>query len=384
MPSVDTSFDTVVVGVGGMGSAALCHLAQRGHRVLGIEQFGIPHEMGSSHGFTRIIRLAYFEHPAYVPLLRRAYALWRVAGAAFGESLLGTTGSLDIGLPGGGLVEGSRQACELHGLPHEVLSAAEVHRRFPGYELPDEASAVFQPDGGYLLAERCVVAHATLAQRAGAEVRVGERVLAWEANGSGVRVSTDRAVYGAGRLVLTAGAWMGKLAPVLAGVARPERQVVGWFHPLAPGLFEPARFPVFNMRVAEGTFYGVPAVGRPGLKVGRWHHLRETVDPDAIDRTCSARDEEVLRQCVNRYFPQATGPTLALNACMFTNSPDEQFIIDLHPAHAQVSLAAGFSGHGFKFCSVVGEIMADLAESGHTQHDIGMFTLERFLARADS
>jgi sarcosine oxidase len=377
MPSTETRFDTVVVGLGGMGSATLYQLARRGHKVLGVERFTIPHEMGSSHGITRIIRLAYFEHPSYVPLLRRAYTLWRAAGDAVGEQLLWTTGSLDIGLPEGGLVEGSRQACELHGLAHEVLSAVDVHRRFPGYDLPAEASAVFQPEGGYLLAERCVVAHATLAERAGAAIHVGERVLDWEADASGVRVRTDRAVYAADRLVLTAGAWMAKLAPILSGIAAPERQVVGWFQPLAPELFEPARFPVFNMRVAEGTFYGVPAVGRPGLKVGRWHHRREAVDPDAMDRSCGPADEAVLRQCVRRYFPQAAGPALALNACLFTNSPDEQFIIDLHPAHPRVSLAAGFSGHGFKFCSVVGEIMADLAESGRTRHDIGMFTLGR-------
>jgi sarcosine oxidase len=350
--------------------------------VLGLEQFHVAHDRGSSHGITRIIRLAYFEDPSYVPLLRRAYELWDELGALVGEALLCRTGSLDIGMPGQGLFEGSRQACETHGLAHEVLTGADLHRRFPGYVLPDAALAVFQPDGGYLLAERCVIAHIDRAAQAGAEVHVGERVLAWAARGDGVRVTTDRAVYDADRLVLTAGAWMGKLVPSLAGVASPERQVVAWFEPHDPALFSPDRFPVFNMRTEEGTFYGVPMVGLPGLKVGRWHHRREIVDPDTMNRACDLRDEAMLRPCVERYFPQAAGATLSLNACLFTNSPDEHFIIDLHPEYPQVSVAAGFSGHGFKFCSVVGEIMADLADTGATRHNLGLFRLGRLVSLA--
>ena len=378
MPNPDTRFDVIVVGVGGMGSATLYHLARRGQRVLGIEQFGIPHDRGSSHGLTRIIRLAYFEHPAYVPLLRRAYALWHELSDAAGERLLHTTGSLDIDASGGALFEGSRRACELHGLPHEVLTGRQVHQRFPGFELPEETRAVLQPDGGYLLSERCITAHVSLAVRAGAEVVVGERVLAWESRGDVVRVTTSRRTYEAPSVVLTAGAWSSKLVPSVDRLAVAERQVVGWFAPRAPALFAPDRFPVFNMRVHEGTFYGVPMAGLPGLKIGRWHHLSEIVDPDQMDRVCGARDEEVLRACVGRYFPRASGQTLALLTCVFTNSPDEHFIIDLHPHCPQVSIAAGFSGHGYKFCAVVGEIMADLAQSGHTPHDIEMFGLGRF------
>lgn len=378
MPSADTRFDVIVVGVGGMGSATLYHLARRGYRVLGIEQFGIPHDHGSSHGLTRIIRLAYFEHPSYVPLLRRAYALWRELGDAAGEPLLHTTGSLDIDASGGALFEGSKRACELHGLPHEILTGGQVNQRFPGFELPDETRAVLQPDGGFLLSERCITAHVSLAEQAGAEVAVGERVLAWEPRGGVVRVTTNRRVYEAPRVVLTAGAWSSRLVPSLDRLAVPERQVVGWFAPLAPALFAPDRFPVFNMRVDEGTFYGVPTAGLPGLKIGRWHHLGQVVDPDEMERACEARDEEVLRACVERYFPRAAGQTIALVACLFTNSPDEHFIIDLHPGCPQVSIAAGFSGHGYKFCAVVGEIMADLAQSGDTRHAIDMFRLERF------
>ncbi len=382
MTGADARFDAIVVGVGGMGSATLYHFASRGHRVLGLEQFAIPHERGSSHGITRIIRLAYFEHPSYVPLLRRAYALWRELGDAAGEQLLHLTGSLDIDKLGGQLYEGSREACELHALPHEILTAREVHERFPGYSLPDDARAVFQPDGGYLLSERSIVAHASAATRAGAVLHTGERVMSWEARGDAIRVTTQQRTYETQRLAITAGAWASQLLVRLRPLAVPERQVVGWFAPLEPALFVPTRFPVFNMRVTEGTFYGVPMEGLPGLKVGRWHHLRETVDSDTLDRTCGPRDEAAVRSCVERYFPLAAGPTLALAACMFTNSPNEHFVIDVLPEHPGVCIAAGFSGHGYKFCSVVGEIMADLVESGHSRHDVEMFRLARFASGA--
>jgi sarcosine oxidase len=378
MPGAATRFDAIVVGVGGMGSATLYHLARRGVRVLGIEQFDIPHAMGSSHGLTRIIRLAYFEHPSYVPLLRRAYALWRELSDGVGEALLRTTGSLDIDEAGGQLFEGSRSACELHGLAHEVLTGTDVSRRFPGYALPERARAVFQPDGGYLLSERAIVGHATLASRAGAEIHTHERVRAWATDHDVVRVVTDRCAYEAPKLVFTAGAWTRGLVRSFDTIAVPERQVVAWFAPIEPALFVPDRFPVFNMRVPEGTFYGIPMEGLPGLKIGRWHHLLEVGDPDVMDRSCGPRDEQVLRQCIDRYFPRAGGETLAMTTCAFTNSPDEHFIIDLHPELPNVCVAAGFSGHGYKFCSVVGEILADLAESGTTRHDIDMFRLERF------
>ena len=192
MTGPDTRFDAIVVGVGGMGSATLYHLASRGQRVLGIEQFAIPHEQGSSHGITRIIRLAYFEHPSYVPLLRRAYDLWRELGETAGEALLHITGSFDLDRPGGRAVRGlARGACELHALPYEILTGRDVHERFPGYSLPDDARAVFQPDGGYLLSERGVVAHASAATRAGAAIHTGERVVSWEPRGDAIRVTTQ-------------------------------------------------------------------------------------------------------------------------------------------------------------------------------------------------
>jgi sarcosine oxidase len=374
-------YDAIVLGVGGMGSAALYHLARRGRRVLGLERFDVPHELGSSHGVTRIIRLAYYEHPSYVPLLRRAYALWRELERGAGERLLLVTGSVDAGPPGSVVFEGSRRSCEAHGLPHEVLTGAELSRRFPGYRLPPETMAVLQPEGGFLLPERCIVAHVTAAQARGAEVHARERVLGWEPRSGGVRVETERGRYEADRLVVTAGAWAGALIPELAGLAVPERQVLAWFQPRRRTSFTPARFPVFNVLVEEGRYYGLPVYGVPGFKVGRYHHLGEQGDPDRIDRAPHPADEELLRAFAGRYFPDGAGPTMALKVCLFTNTPDEHFIVDHHPRHPEVVVASPCSGHGFKFCSVIGEIVADLAERGETAHDIALFRLGRFPVR---
>jgi sarcosine oxidase len=373
-------YDAIVIGVGAMGSAATYHLARRGLGTLGLEQFDIPHDRGSSHGTNRIIRMAYWEHPSYVPLLRRAYELWRDLEHASGERLLVVTGSIDAGPPDSGTVRGSLRSCELHHLPHETLDAGALHRRYPGYRLPPEMVAVYQPDGGFVLSERAIVAHVMAAQALGAEVHARERVLGWEPDGRAVRVRTDRGAYAAGRLVITAGPWAGTLVPALARAAVPERQVLIWAQPRRPEYFRLGAFPVFNMEAPEGRFYGFPVYGIPGFKFGKYHHRRERTDPDRVDREIHPEDEAVLREGIRRYFPDADGPTMAMATCLFTNSPDEHFILDVHPELPQVCLAAGFSGHGYKFASVVGEIMADLATSGESRLDLGLFRLGRFAA----
>lgn len=376
------AYDVIVIGVGGMGSATAYHLARRKKKVLGIEQFDIPHQLGSSHGVNRIIRLAYAEHPSYVPLLRRAYELWRELENSTGERLLVVTGGLDVGPGDGTLVVGSVRSCREHGIPHELLSAAAVGRRFPGYRLARGMVSVYQADAGFVMAERSVVAHASGALAHGAEIHGREKVLGWKVGRGGVRVRTDRGSYEAERLVLTAGAWSGGLAGALAPVAKPERQVMLWTQPRRPERFRIGAFPVFNMEAPEGRFYGFPVHGIPGFKIGKYHHREQQVDPDSIDRGCDARDEAVVREGIRRYFPDADGPTLSMATCMFTNTPDEHFILDLHPDSDAVSIAAGFSGHGFKFCSVVGEIMADLATAGRTRWNVDLFRLARPALRA--
>jgi sarcosine oxidase len=349
------------------------HLASRGLKVLGLDQFEVPHVLGSSHGLTRIIRLAYFEHPSYVPLLRRAYELWRQLESESRLSLLHITGSIDAGQ----IFENSRASCRLHSLPHEVMTSTDLSVRFPAYSLPSDTMALYQPEGGFLIPEACIAAHLDLAKGLGAQLRVNEAVLGWQEDSGGVEVETSMGTYRADRLIITAGAWVAKLVPQLQTMAVPERQVVAWLKPLRPELFKPEVFPVFNLRVPEGHFYGFPEHGEPGFKFGRYHHRHEVVDPDVMDREANVEDERLLREFAGRYFPEAMGPTLSMETCLFTNTPDEHFILDFLDGSRRVIIGSPCSGHGFKFSSVVGEILADLADEGATTHDIALHRLER-------
>jgi sarcosine oxidase len=375
----EAGFDAIVVGIGGMGSATCAQLAKRGKRVLGLERFDIPHAMGSSHGVNRIIRLAYYEDPSYVPLLQRAYELWRELEIGFGEQLLFITGSIDASDRDGEVFRGSLNSCEIHDLPHEILSSSQLRDRFPAYHLPKNHLALFQPEGGFLASERCVVANVVAAIEHGARIQARETVQAWDSTVNGVRVSTDRGVYEAEQLIFTAGAWEGELVPEIEALVRPERQVLAWLQPIRPEFFCPELFPVFNLTVEEGRYYGFPIFSIPGFKVGRYHHLEEQVNPNNFNREANHADEEVLRSFSVRYFPDSAGPTMALKTCIFTNTPDEHFIVDFHPEFANVLLVSPCSGHGFKFCSVIGEIVADLATRGATNHDISLFKLDRLL-----
>lgn len=377
MAAYSQHYHTIVVGVGGMGSAVCYELAKRGKRVLGIERFDIPHDQGSSHGHTRIIRLAYYEHPSYVILIKRAYELWAEIERRTGKRLLIKTGSIDAGPSDSWVFKGSLQSCVEHDLSHQVLTGKEINQRFPGYNFPHDLMGVFQPDGGFLLPEPTTVAYVEAAHEMGAEIHGREEVLDWEPLGDGVRVITDRSEYQADSLVFTGGAWNANLLPFLKRLAVPERQVLAWLQPEKPHLFSPERFPVFNVLVPEGRYYGFPVYNIPGFKFGKYHHFEEVVNPDLFYGEPLMEDEEMLREFASRYFPQGAGPTMSLKACMFTNSPDKHFIIDLHPEFPQVSYAAGFSGHGYKFASVVGEILADLAERRDSRHNITLFNLAR-------
>jgi sarcosine oxidase len=374
-----TECDVVVVGVGGMGSAAAFHLARRGADVVGLERFDVPHARGSSHGLTRIIRLPQYEDPAYVPLVRRAYDLWDELDARHPRRLLHRVGSVDVGLPDGESVyAGSKRACAAHDIDHDDLTGAELGERFPGYDFPPEYRAVHQSEGGFLHCEGCTVAHVEAAHDHGATIRAREAVEGWDADETGVTVRTDRDTYAADRLVVTAGAWTGSLLPSLSGLLQPERQVLGWFQPTAPERFTPERFPVFVADVPEGHFYGFPTYEVPGFKVGKFNHRGETGTPAELDREPDRTDERLLREFTARYFPTAAGPTMRLSTCMFTNTPDGDFLLDVHPDHPNVVVGAGFSGHGFKFASVVGAALADLALDGATSHPIDPFRIGRF------
>jgi sarcosine oxidase len=363
-------FDFVVIGLGAMGSAALYHLARRGARVLGIERFEPGHDRGSSHGQTRIIRLGYFEHPSYVPLLRRAYTLWRALEAETSQRLLHITGIVEIGPPGGIVVAGTLAASRTHALPHELIDARETMRRFPAFRLPDDYVGVIQEDGGFLAAEAAIHAHLALARAAGAALRTSETVQSIE-QGSGVRITTDRAVIEAGAAIVSAGPWTKKFLPDLP--LRVTRQVMAWFTPTEPAVF--ARFPVFLLESRHGIHYGFPVM-EAGIKVAKHYHRDQTVDPDTSDRTVSADDEALIRAALAEHLPAANGPLAAAKTCLYTMTPDGDFVIDRLPGN--ILVASPCSGHGFKFCGVVGEILADLATTGTTAHDISRFRLSRF------
>ena len=377
MNTYSQHYHTIVLGVGGMGSAVCYELAKRGQRVLGIERFDIPTDMGSSHGYTRIIRLAYYEHPSYVMLIKRAYELWDEIERKAGKQVLIKTGSIDAGPADSWVFKGALQSCIEHDLPHTVLSGKQINQRFPGYNLPHDLMGLLQWDGGFLLPEVATVSYVEAAHALGAEIHGREEVLAWEPFGDGVRVITDRSEYLADSLVITGGAWNSNLLPFLRGYAVPERQVLAWLQPEQPQYFTPENFPVFNVLVPEGRYYGFPVHSIPGFKFGKYHHFEEVVEPDYYDREPDIEDEEMLREFASRYFPRGAGPTMTLKSCMFTNSPDKHFIIDLHPEFPQVSFAAGFTGHGYKCASVIGEIMADLAQRRESRHNISLFNLAR-------
>lgn len=378
LKNIPNHYDVIVISLGAMGSATVYQLAKRGRRVLGLERFNIPHDQGSSHGHTRIIRLAYYEHPSYVDLLKRSYELWADIEKESNEKLLHMVGSIDAGPEGQWVFEGAWRSAKEHDLEHEVLTGAELRRRYPGYHLPANTLCLLQPQGGFLLPERCIVNYVMQAQAHGAEIHGREEVLGWEPFMGGVKVTTNYEEYHADKLVITAGAWADQFIPEMQGLTVPERQVLAWLQPTNPGYFAPNRFPVFNLLVEEGRYYGFPQFGIPGFKFGRYHHFEEVVNPDDWEREPNADDERILREFAHRYFPDGCGPTMALASCMFTNTPDHHFIIDLHPEFKNVVVASPCSGHGFKFASVVGEIVADLAEKGQTRHNLDLFRLARF------
>ena len=371
-----STYDVIVVGLGAMGSAAAYQLARRGQRVLGLDAFAPGHTQGSSHGESRIIRLAYFEHPNYVPLLRRAYQLWESTQAESGHQLLQLTGGLFVGQHDSALVQGCLLSARTHGLNHELLQADEVHRRFPAFEPREDDVAVYEPMAGVLFPERCIEAHLELAA---AELHHAEPVRSWTASSSGVEVRTSAERYTADRLVLTAGAWSGKLLADLGLPLQPERIPVIWFQPREPpGLFEPDRLPIYIWDTGEaGTFYGCPHLDWPGAKVGR-HHQGQNCDPDTVDREPTEADERPIRAFVEGHIPTLAGPTALRLICLYTNTPDEHFVVDRHPTLPQVVFAAGFSGHGFKFASVIGEILTDLATTGQATPDADFLRAARF------
>jgi sarcosine oxidase len=369
-----STFDVIVLGVGGMGSAACFELARRGLRVLGLEQFPLVHDRGSSHGQTRIIRTAYFEHPNYVPILRRAWERWYELERLHGVHLLTETGCLNLGMPESDVVSGVRQSAKLHGLSIEVLDSKSLRDLFP-FRFDDNFVGVLEHQGGFLYVEECVRAHIESARHYGATIHAEEPAISWSADNDSVTVKTAKGDYHAAKLVITAGPWAGQFLARHGASLRVMRQTLLWFGTDDDRTFQRDRFPVWIGGVPEGHFYGFPVIDGSGLKLARHYGAPELLSADQVDREPHAEDEIPVRDFLHKYLPTVTGPVRKAQVCTYTLSPDRHFIIDLHPEHPNVSFAAGFSGHGFKFASVVGEIMADLAEKGRTDLPIEMFRL---------
>jgi sarcosine oxidase len=372
--------DVIVAGLGGMGSAAAYHLAGRGKRVLGLERFSPVHDRGSSHGRSRIIRQAYFEGAEYVPLLLRAYELWERLERETGQELMTLTGGLMIGREEGELVSGSVASADEHGLPYELLDAREIRRRFPAYAPSPQTVALYEKNAGFVRPEESVRAHLDRAASLGADLRFEEPVLSWEATGSGVKVETPIDSYEAERLVISPGAWAPRLLADLGLPLEVTRQVMFWFEPVdGLDLFLPERFPIFIWEPDDGNmFYGFPAQDDDsGVKAAFFRAGGVPTDPETIDREVREEEVDFLRGYLAEHVPDLAGRCLDAKACMYTNTPDEHFVISPHPEHLQVAVACGFSGHGYKFCGVVGEILADLATEGSTRHPIDLFSPAR-------
>ncbi len=374
------SYDVIVVGLGGMGSAAAYHLAARGQRVLGLERHTPAHDKGSSHGGSRITRQSYFEDPAYVPLLLRSYELWEQLARDSEEDVISLTGGLFLGRADSLTVAGSLRAAREWDLPHELLDAAEVSQRFPTFTLGEDEVALYEAKAGFVRPETTVRAHIALAASAGADLHFSEPVLSWASTAGGVRVTTAVGTYEAGRLVIAPGAWAPQLLADLGVPITVERQVMYWFEPLGGvGPYTADKHPIYIHEDPAGTqIYGFPAIDGPdrGAKVA-FFRRGQVCTPDTIDRQVHDDEIEAMRAQVDRLLPGL--PTLYLDAatCMYSNTADQHFVIAQHPAHDNVTVACGFSGHGFKFVPVVGEVLADLATTGTTAQPIGLFDPRR-------
>jgi len=374
-----STYDVGIIGAGTMGSAAAFHLAGRGYRVIAFERFHLIHEFGSHSGRTRILRHAYHESPDYVPLVLRADELWLELEESGESPLLIRTGGLDMGPKGCSFVVGALEACRVHGLPCEQLGAEEIMKRWPQFRIPDSWEACYNAQAGFLIVDRCMQAHIRGARARGAQICEEEKVISFRNQGSRVEIRTDKAVYEVGRLIVCAGSWT---SWILADLGLPlvvRRKTLAWLRPKNPGDFVPEKFPIFITESEEGAFYGLALYDHPGVKIAN-HYGGLQVHPDQVDRTLHENEAVEMKNFVRKYLPGITEEVLEGKICLYTLTPDEHFILDFHPKEGNVVIAAGFSGHGFKFAPVIGEILADLSMEGKTRHPIERFRISRFFS----
>jgi len=384
--AIKEKYDVVVVGCGGVGSATLYNLASRGLNVLGIDKYSPPHNLGSSHGHTRAIRKAYFEHPDYVPLLQKSYELWQNLEENAQKKLMHLVGVLEIGPPDGILINGIRQSAEQHNLPVEFPSAKETLERFPGFSFTDEFDIAFEKDAGYLLVEKCIESYLSLAVSLGAEILNNTSVLDWSASSSGVEINSSKGSIQAGALVLAGGPWASSLLGNIEGVRLALRKKhMYWYSNDNPTYFESSGFPVFACELSSKdnnrVYYGFPQIDSTGVKlaehtggvlVNNPENTRENAHESTHENKYATADPEATETDLFRrtYLPHITGKISRHESCLYTVSHDENFYLDTHPEFDNVAYAAGLSGHGFKFSPVLGEVLADLVIDGKTAHNI--------------
>lgn len=378
-------FDVIVLGVGAMGASACYQLASRGAAVLGLDQFDIPNDQGSAHGQSRAFRMCYFEHPDYVPLLRRSLELWHQLEEVTERKLLHMTGGIWFGPNDCELIAGSRDAAVTHGLAHEWIEHDDATKRYPQFTIPNEFVGFYEPQAGLLLPEKIISTHTEQAAKRGAVLRALEPVVKWRSDARVVNVETTQGTYEADQLVVCAGPWSDLNVGDLGVPLSVTRQITIWVQPKRPERFALGAMPIWAIDRQSGAgaggggmYYGFPILDdKPGFKLAV-HCPGPSTDPDTIDRVAQGDEMNELREMLGRFIPEADGPLLASSVCMYTNTTDAHFIVDHHPQHANVTIAAGFSGHGFKFASVVGEALADLALDGRTDLPIGFLGVRRF------
>lgn len=377
---MNRNYDTIVIGTGGVGSATLYHLAKRGVKVLGLDRFPPGHDRGSSHGRTRVVRQAYFEHPDYVPLLLRAYELWDELSHRCGKQLYHEIGLLQVGPPDGHVVPGVLKAAQQHRLNIDHLSADQARRCFPAFRVPNGWEAVFEPRAGYLDVEDCVLAHLGEAQKLGADLRTGVEVRGWHTENGGVVVETDTGNFHAAKLVIAAGPWANSFLSELGVQLTVLRSSVFWYPIAGDSLRADRGCPAYLFDTPE-CHYGIPQVDDNGFKIAEHsgpRSARLVNDPLQANREVNLIEQTHVEAFLGSHIPGVGRPLLHHTVCLYTMSSDENFIVDVHPEETRVAFAAGLSGHGFKFTCVLGEILADLALAGRTHHPIDFLSCRRF------
>ena len=368
----DRNFDVIVVGAGAMGSAATWHLARRGHRVLAIDRFSPPHSRSSSHGSTRLIRQAYFEHPDYVPLLKRSYELWTELGQAAGRDLFERTGLWLFAPPDTVISRGVRLSAATHGLKLDIDESPSL----APFHVPSGFHLHREDNAGFLWVDATISTHLKLAQDLGASIRTNEPVLDWRSDQAGVEVQTKSGKWHAKHLILSPGPWMPQLLKLPPLTFNVQRVPLFWFR--CPKVMERSSgFPCFAFETKNGFFYGFPGLPGEGLKIAIHKGCGSVEDPEFPDREIGCDDIGPVQWFLQEFLPELNSQPIDAAVCMYTSTRDEHFVLDQHPDFPRVTVVSACSGHGFKFAPVIGEIAADFAETGRTRLPVGLFGINR-------